>query len=188
MDAALSLSSPISSNTWLRRPSGPWGKVMMLKSFRWIYSLRRHFFFKKNRLSWLDHEVRRPFLLPRVKALLLMVSILLSAVGDAGLVGASLPERRPEVWELSEECDDERLRPSSAKMSSRETLRWGWVIGAVVSRFSTNRDAIVMSMERFYWRKRTCGLNSRGRDTAASVYTARCIGFGCVFGNDFQAQ
>ena len=68
-----------------------------------------------------------------------MAFILLSVVGDAGDV---LPDRGDEDCELSEEWDPERLRFSSAKTSSRETLRCGWVMGTS-SRFSTNLEAIV---------------------------------------------
>lgn len=41
----------------------------------------------------LIYEARRPFLLPRVRALLRMAFILLSLVGDVGLVVESLPDR-----------------------------------------------------------------------------------------------
>jgi len=46
-------------------------------------------------LDWLPliYEARRPFLLPRVKALLLIASILLGLVGDVGLGVESLPDR-----------------------------------------------------------------------------------------------
>lgn len=45
--------------------------------------------------SWvvLIYDVRRPFLLPRVRALLRMAFILLSLVGDVGLELESLPDR-----------------------------------------------------------------------------------------------
>jgi hypothetical protein len=61
-------------------------------------------------------------------------------VGKVGLAAELLPDRR--VSELSEDCEEDLLRPSSARMSSSETLRWGWLIGTS-SRFSTNREAIV---------------------------------------------
>lgn len=48
--------------------------------------------------TWLHltfiYDVRRPFLLPRVKALLFKESILLSVEGDVGLGAESLPDRR----------------------------------------------------------------------------------------------
>lgn len=66
------------------------------------------------------YDVRRPFLLPRVRARLLIAFILLSLVGEVGLF-ASLPDR--SVFECSEDWDVDRFRPSSARMSSRETLR-----------------------------------------------------------------
>jgi hypothetical protein len=64
---------------------------------------------------------RRPFLLPRARALRRMVSILLALVGevgDVGLEGESLPA-------LSDDEEVDLLRMSSARMSSKETLRWG---------------------------------------------------------------
>jgi hypothetical protein len=64
------------------------------------------------------HVERRPFLPPIVKARL----ILLSVVGEVGLMAAEvLPERR--VSELSDDWDEDLLRRSSARMSSKETLR-----------------------------------------------------------------
>jgi hypothetical protein len=59
------------------------------------------------------YEARRPFKVPKVR-FLLIVAILLGLVGDVGLVG---------VYELSEESDVDLLRLSSARMSSRDTLR-----------------------------------------------------------------
>ncbi len=50
-----------------------------------------------------------------------------------------------DVAELDEAVDEEeteRLRVSSARMSERETLRWGCEIGMSV-RFSTKREAIL---------------------------------------------
>jgi hypothetical protein len=44
----------------------------------------------------LIYDARRPFLLPRVRALLRMAFILLSLVGDVGLEVESLPDR--SVW------------------------------------------------------------------------------------------
>jgi hypothetical protein len=43
------------------------------------------------------YYVRRPFLLPRVRALLLIESILLSLVGDDGVDVESLPDRCAEL-------------------------------------------------------------------------------------------
>lgn len=65
----------------------------------------------------------RPFLLPRVNALRLNMLALLSSVGNLGL---SLPDRGVLDWELDEDEEDDRLRPSSARTSSKETFRWGW--------------------------------------------------------------
>jgi hypothetical protein len=73
--------------------------------------------------------------------LLLMASILLSLVGEVGLVAPVLPDRR--VPELSDDWEEDRFRTSSARMSSKETLRWGWLIGTS-SRFSTKREAMVV--------------------------------------------
>jgi hypothetical protein len=67
------------------------------------------------------HVPWRTFLLPSVKARRRIDPILLACVGDVGL--ASLPDRALVVCELDDDCDAERLRPSSARMSSRETLR-----------------------------------------------------------------
>jgi hypothetical protein len=64
-------------------------------------------------LHFIIYEARRPFIVPNVK-FRLMVAILLGLVGDVGLV---------EVYELSEESDVDLLRLSSAKISSRDTLR-----------------------------------------------------------------
>jgi hypothetical protein len=50
-----------------------------------------------------------------------MAFILPSLVGDVGLWAESLPDR--SVCELSEDCEVDLLRLSSARMSSRETLR-----------------------------------------------------------------
>ncbi|KAH8629146.1 hypothetical protein IG631_16403 [Alternaria alternata] len=66
------------------------------------------------------HEVRRPFLLPIVKALLSLLSVLM---GDVGLGVELLPDRR--VSELPDDWEEDLLRLSSARMSSSETLRWG---------------------------------------------------------------
>jgi hypothetical protein len=74
-----------------------------------------------------------------------MEPILLGWVGEGGWA-ASLAERAVVVWELVEDCEAERLRPSSARMSSRETLRWGWVMGTS-ERFSTNLEAMVVAVE-----------------------------------------
>lgn len=65
------------------------------------------------------HDERRPFLPPMVKARL----ILLSVVGVVGLMAAELlPDRR--VSEPSnEDWEEDLLRRSSARMSSKETLR-----------------------------------------------------------------
>jgi hypothetical protein len=60
------------------------------------------------------YEARRPFKVPMVNAFLLMVSILPGLVGAVGLVA---------VYDLSDELDVDLLRLSSAKISSRETLR-----------------------------------------------------------------
>lgn len=65
-----------------------------------------------------------------------MASILLGLVGDAGVV-ESLPDRA-----VSEDPDVDLLRPSSARISSRDTLRWGCVMGTS-SRFSTKRDIVI---------------------------------------------
>jgi hypothetical protein len=88
------------------------------------------------------HETRRTFLLPRLRAWRRMEPILLGWVGEGGWA-ASLAERAVLVWELVEDSEAERLRPSSARMSSRETLRWGWVMGTS-ERFSTNLEAMVL--------------------------------------------
>jgi hypothetical protein len=69
---------------------------------------------------YLIYDARRPFLLPRVRALLLMESILLSIVGEVGFDAESLPDR---CVELSDDWEVDLLRLSSARMSSRETLR-----------------------------------------------------------------
>lgn len=66
------------------------------------------------------HDVRRPFLLPIVKARLSLLSVV---VGDAGLGVELLPDRR--VSELPDDWEEDLLRLSSARMSSSETLRWG---------------------------------------------------------------
>jgi hypothetical protein len=66
-----------------------------------------------------------------------MASILLGLVGDVGLVIESLPDRA-----VSEDPDVDLLRPSSARMSSRDTLRWGCVM-ETSSRFSTKRDIVM---------------------------------------------
>jgi hypothetical protein len=50
-----------------------------------------------------------------------MAFILPSLVGDVGLCAESLPDR--SVCELSEDCEVDLLRLSSARMSSKETLR-----------------------------------------------------------------
>lgn len=89
----------------------------------------------------LTYDARRPFLDPRVKALRLIASILLGLVGDVGLPVDSLPDRA--LCELSDDCDVDLLRLSSARISSRETLRWGWVMGTS-SRFSTKREDIAI--------------------------------------------
>lgn len=68
---------------------------------------------------FIHHDVRRPFLLPRVNARL----SLLSVVGDVGLGVELLPDRRGS--ELLDDWDEDLLRLSSARMSSSETLRWG---------------------------------------------------------------
>lgn len=68
-----------------------------------------------------SYDSRRPFLLPSVKALLRMAFILLSLVGDVGLGAESLPER--VACDPSDDDEVDLLRPSSARMSSRETLR-----------------------------------------------------------------
>lgn len=67
---------------------------------------------------------RRPFLLPNVNALRLSVLPFLSSVGDFGL---SFPDRELLVCEDDEDSDVDRLRQSSARTSSRETLRCGCV-------------------------------------------------------------
>lgn len=81
---------------------------------------RSHWYIVLDQMA-LIYDTRRPFLLPRVKALRLIESILLSLVGDVGLGAESLPDR--PVRELSDDSDVDLLRPSSARMSSRETLR-----------------------------------------------------------------
>lgn len=101
------------------------GMAVMLKSFKRTMLAVSAMLLRHSELFGSIYDVRRSFLLPRVKALRLIESILLSAVGEDGLGVASLPDRRPEVCELSEEWEEERLRPSSARMSSSETLRWG---------------------------------------------------------------
>ena len=65
------------------------------------------------------HDERRPFLPPMVNARL----ILLSVVGVTGLIAAELlPDRR--VSEPSnDDWEEDLLRCSSARMSSKETLR-----------------------------------------------------------------
>jgi hypothetical protein len=63
----------------------------------------------------------RPFLLPRFKARLLRTFILLSLVGEVGLGTDSLPDR--VVCELSDDWEVDLLRLSSARMSSKDTLR-----------------------------------------------------------------
>lgn len=50
-----------------------------------------------------------------------MAFILLSLVGDIGLGAESLPERA--VCDPSDDDEVDLLRPSSARMSSSETLR-----------------------------------------------------------------
>ena len=70
-----------------------------------------------------------------------MEPILPDWVGEGGWA-VSLAERAVRVWELVEDCEAERLRPSSARMSSRETLRWGCVMGTS-ERFSTNLEPMV---------------------------------------------
>ena len=71
--------------------------------------------------------------------------ILLSVVGEVGIMAADvLPERRGS--ELPDDWDEDLFRRSSARMSSRETLRCGWLMGTS-SRFSTKRDAIVVAVE-----------------------------------------
>jgi hypothetical protein len=71
-------------------------------------------------VSTFIHEVRRPFLLPIVKARLSLLSVLM---GDVGLGVELLPDRR--VSELPDDWEEDLLRLSSARMSSSETLRWG---------------------------------------------------------------
>lgn len=76
-----------------------------------------------------------------VNARLILLSV---EVGEVGLMAAEvLPERR--VSELAEDWEEERLRRSSARMSSKETLRWGWLMGTSW-RFSTKRDAIAVAV------------------------------------------
>jgi len=62
--------------------------------------------------------------------------------------GLLLPYREALEFELrlNDESDDERLRPSSARMSSRETLRCGCVYagGLAVSRTSVNLEVILL--------------------------------------------
>jgi hypothetical protein len=69
---------------------------------------------------FVHHDVRRPFLLPRVNARLSLLSV---AMGDVGLGVELLPDRR--VSELPDDWDKDLLRLSSARISSSETLRWG---------------------------------------------------------------
>lgn len=89
-----------------------------------------------------SHVPRRTFLLPSVKARRRMDPRWPSCwVGLDGLCALSLPER-PALCEEVEDCEVDLFRPSSARMSSRLTLRWGCVFGTS-SRFSTNLDAIV---------------------------------------------
>lgn len=98
--------------------------------------------------DWLDefnHDARRPFLLPSVNARLRMALILLSLVVDVGLGFDSLPDR--SVDELLDDSEEDLLRFSSARMSSKETLRCGWVMGTS-SRFSTKREAITVDIWR----------------------------------------
>jgi hypothetical protein len=61
---------------------------------------------------------------------------LVGEVGDVGLKGESLPA-------LPDDEEVDLLRISSARMSSKETLRWGWVMGTS-SRFSTKREAMAI--------------------------------------------
>lgn len=77
---------------------------------------------------------------------------LLFTLADAELKsGLLLPDREELAFDdtLSEESDDERLRPSSARMSSRLTLRWGcvYVGGLAVSSISVNLDVMVMKVK-----------------------------------------
>jgi hypothetical protein len=87
---------------------------------------------------FIHDDVRRPFLLPRVKARLSLLSV---AMGDVGLGVELLPDLR--VSELPDDWEDDLLRLSSARMSSSETLRWGWLI-RTSWRFSTKREAIML--------------------------------------------
>jgi hypothetical protein len=89
--------------------------------------------------SVVTHVERRPFLPPMVKARLILLSVV---VGEVGLIAAEvLPERRGS--ELPEDWEEDLLRCSSARMSSKETFKWGWLIGTS-SRFSTKREAIAV--------------------------------------------
>ena len=89
-----------------------------------------------------------------VKARLILLSVV---VGEVGLMAAEvLPERR--VSELPDDWDEDLLRCSSARMSSRETLRWGWLMGTS-SRFSTKREAIGRGKVGLGWLSSSMGSN-----------------------------
>jgi hypothetical protein len=91
----------------------------------------------------IDHDGRRPFLLPSANAWRRKALDLVSDTGDLGL---SFPD-----WLLDESDDDDweadRSRPSR-RMSSRETLRSGRVyVGASVgSRISWNFEGMVANV------------------------------------------
>lgn len=77
-----------------------------------------------------------------VKARLILLSVVVAKVG---LIAAEvLPERR--VSELPEDWEEDLLRRSSARISSKETFKWGWLMGTS-SRFSTKREAIAVAVE-----------------------------------------
>jgi hypothetical protein len=63
------------------------------------------------------HDRRLSFLLPKVKVLRRIPSGLSASVGDVGDLGLSL------VGDPADDCDSDRRRLSSAKISSRETFR-----------------------------------------------------------------
>lgn len=108
------------SNTWFKTMRDRSRKIHLIMIGRFM--IAGGYFSQCIRL----HVSRRIFLLPSIKVRLFNDPILLpwSWVEDVGLAGldVSLP-----VWEPWEDWEADLLRPSSARMSSRETLRWGCV-------------------------------------------------------------